>query len=117
MDTISVGGLRERCVLGVHPHERRRRRTVTVDLELECDLRGAAESDDLSLAVSYGEVARAVRRVIAGSRFQLLEALAAAVAECCLGFDRVLAVTVRIGKPGALGRHGVPAVGLRRTRG
>jgi 7,8-dihydroneopterin aldolase/epimerase/oxygenase len=83
---------------GATEEEQERGRTLLYDLRLEVS--DAALSDRLEEAVDYDEVAAVVREVSGGRRFNLLEALAAAVAdEISERFD-VERVRVRVRKPG-----------------
>jgi len=97
-DRIELRGLRALGICGVLPEERERPQPFEVDLALEVDLAPAGRSDDLDDTVDYGTLAEAVVAVVQETRFQLLEALAAAVAECALADARVVAVTVRLRK-------------------
>jgi len=97
-DRIELRGLRALGICGVLPEERERPQPFEVDLALEVDLAPAGRSDDLDDTVDYGTLAEAVVAVVEETRFQLLEALAAAVAECALADARVVAVTVRLRK-------------------
>ena len=91
-DRIELRGLRALGICGVLPEERERPQPFEVDLA------PAGRSDDLDDTVDYGTLAEAVVAVVQETRFQLLEALAAAVAECALADARVVAVTVRLRK-------------------
>ncbi len=80
---------------GAYEAEREQGQLFWFDVELEVGDRGA--DDDLEGAVDYTQVAAAIRELSDGHRFQLLEALATAVAddlERRFGPER-LAVTVR----------------------
>ena len=113
-DLIRIPDIRARCVLGVRPRERLRSRPVVISLEIEADLEAAAAADSLELTVDYSAVVRRVREAVAATRFQLLEALARAVAGTVLGFPGVRAVEVVVSKPGAVRDAGPPQVVLRR---
>jgi 7,8-dihydroneopterin aldolase/epimerase/oxygenase len=64
---------------GVYEEEQRRGQPFWFDVELEVGSRGA--DDDLAGAVDYTEVVASIREVSDSRRFDLLEALAAAVAD------------------------------------
>jgi 7,8-dihydroneopterin aldolase/epimerase/oxygenase len=57
-------------------------------------------ADDIDAAVDYRDLAACVREVSDANRFQLLETLAAAVADELRRRFPVERVTVRVGKPG-----------------
>jgi dihydroneopterin aldolase len=96
--TIVIAGLRELGVHGVLPEEQTRPQPFEVDVELTVDLSAAGESDDLHDTVDYAAVAEAVSRVVSSERYQLLERLAARIAEVCRVDERVTAVTVTVRK-------------------
>lgn len=117
-DRVLLRGLRVVTTLGVHEHERRAPREVRVDLDLEADLREACSTDRLEASVDYDAVARAVAETAGEARFQLVEALAEAIARAVLGrFPRVRRAVVRVAKPGAVERADAIAVEIARERG
>lgn len=79
MITVELRGLRVFGRHGVHAEERERGQDFLFDVDLEVGERGT--SDRLDDAVDYSEVARTVRAVSDGRRYELLEALATAVAD------------------------------------
>jgi dihydroneopterin aldolase len=76
--TVEVRDLRVFGRHGVHDEEREHGQDFLFDVELEVGERGT--TDRLEDAVDYVEVARAVQEVSDGRQFNLLEALATAVA-------------------------------------
>ena len=66
------------------------------------DTRAAGASDDLTQSVSYADMAEIAVGIATTRRFNLLEALAEAIATDILaGFPLVEAITVRVDKPSA----------------
>lgn len=98
MDRILITGLREVGVHGVLPEERTRPQPFEVDVELEVDLARASESDDLDDTVDYGAVCESVGRVVRSERYDLIERLAARIAEVCAVDPRVQRVRVTVRK-------------------
>jgi len=94
---IELRGIELHGFHGVLPEERERGQRFLFDVRL--DVPDAAVSDRLDDAVDYREVARAVREVSDGRAFQLLEALAAAVADELLARFPADAARVRVRKP------------------
>jgi 7,8-dihydroneopterin aldolase/epimerase/oxygenase len=82
---------------GLLPEERAAGQTFLYDVEVETS--EGALSDRIEDAVDYREVAEVVRVVSEGKRFDLLEALAAAVADMLLARFDVQRVKVRVRKP------------------
>jgi dihydroneopterin aldolase len=100
-DSIFVRGIRAEGRHGLESEgERNAPQTFIVDIELRVDLRSAAAADTLDKAIDYREISRATRAVIERESFELVEALADAIAHriLTLGGD---SVRVRISKPNA----------------
>ena len=118
-DRIVLTGLRVFGRHGVLPAERRDGQDFLVDVTLHLDTRPAAASDDVADTVHYGELAERLAAVVAGEPVDLIETLAARLADVCLADGRVVAAEVTVHKPGApisLAFTDV-AVTIRRERG
>jgi dihydroneopterin aldolase len=81
----------------VHAHERENGQDFVFDVELDVGERGS--SDRIEDAVDYGAVARAVREVSDAHAYDLLEALAGAVADDLQARFAPERVRVRVSKP------------------
>ena len=118
MDRITVTGIEVFAHHGVLPHERDLGQRFVVDLVLELDLAPAAASDAVTDTVHYGELAADVAALVASEPVDLIETVAARVADRCLADTRVTATEVTVHKPSAP----LPvvadevAVTIRRTR-
>jgi len=84
---------------GVHAHEKEQGQEFLFDVELDVGERGT--SDRLEDAVDYSAVARAVKDVSDARSYNLLEALASAVADELLARFSPAHVAVRVAKPSA----------------
>ncbi len=93
---IEVAGITLGGRHGVLDEERRDGQAFVFDVTLE--LREPAE-DDIDATVDYRDVVACVRQVSDGQAYQLLESLAAAIADELKQRFAVTAVTVRVGKP------------------
>jgi dihydroneopterin aldolase len=82
---------------GVEDEEQRLGQLFVYDVELEVGERGA--SDSLAEAVDYAGVAEAIRELSAAQRFNLLEALATAVAELLMERFQPESLRLRVRKP------------------
>ena len=100
-DRIALTGLRVHGRHGVYEAERVQGQDFVVDVVLQLDTRPAALSDDVADTVHYGELAGALAEVVAGEPVNLLETLAARLAEVCLAHPRVAAAEVTVHKPQA----------------
>ena len=102
--TIELRGLRLHGRHGVYPHEKERGQDFVFDVQLDVGERGL--SDRLEDAVDYGDVASMVQEVSDARSYDLLEALATAIADELLrrfGAERaVVRVTKPAVKPGGL---------------
>ena len=99
-DLIRLQGMTFSAAHGASPGERTRERRFVVDLEVTADLQRAGATDDLADTVNYSTLYGVVRDVLTGPPVNLLESLAHRVAERVLRDFPVLAVRVRVGKPG-----------------
>lgn len=117
-DLIELTGLRVRGYHGVFEHERRDGQDFVVDASLEVSTAAAAESDELAETIDYGALAQRLAAVVAGEPVNLLETLAARLADVCLADERVAAATVTVHKPQAPIplQFGDVAVTIRRSR-
>ena len=94
---VELAGLRLFGRHGAYPEERERGQDFLFDVELEVGERGA--SDRLEDAVDYSEVARCVHEISDARAYNLLEALAGAIADELLRRFEPERVVVRVSKP------------------
>ncbi|MBI4785835.1 MAG: dihydroneopterin aldolase [Chloroflexi bacterium] len=83
---------------GVSDEERKIGGRFVVDVELARDLARAGASDNLADTISYSEVYRAVREIVEGRSFHLVETLAETIAQTLLARFPADAVFVRVRK-------------------
>ena len=114
MITVELRGLRVFGRHGVHEHERRDGQDFLFDVDLEVGDRGS--SDRLEDAVDYSAVARTVQELSDAQRYDLLEALATAIADGLLQRFAARRVVVRVTKPGVRpgGLEGTAGVSVSR---
>jgi dihydroneopterin aldolase len=101
MDQIALTGLRVWGRHGVLAQERRDGQDFVVDAMLTVDTRAAAASDDLGDTIDYAGVADRLAAVVAGEPVDLIETLAARLADACLQDERVISVRLTVHKPAA----------------
>lgn len=115
-DRILVEGITFYGYHGLLDDERRDGRTYSVDLSVGLNLRSAGHSDALGDTVDYRTLAQIVVDLGVGQRFDLLEALAEAMAQAilarCPGADLVL--RLRKHGPRIAGNPAWAAVEIRR---
>jgi 7,8-dihydroneopterin aldolase/epimerase/oxygenase len=95
--TVELHGLRLFGRHGVYPEEREQGQDFVFDVELDVGERGV--SDRLEDAVDYDAVAQTVREISEAHAYNLLEALAAAVADELLRRFSAERAVVRVTKP------------------
>lgn len=100
-DRLAVLGIEATGHHGVFDFERREGQTFRVDIVLGLDTRAAAESDQLHDTVDYGTLVASVKQAIETDPVDLIEKLAARIADLCLADARVQWTEVTLHKPDA----------------
>jgi 7,8-dihydroneopterin aldolase/epimerase/oxygenase len=100
-DRIELRGLTVRGHHGVFEHERADGQDFVVDIIVWIDLADAATSDDLADTYDYGQLADRAAAIVAGPARNLVETVAAEIAEDVMNDRRVHAVEVTVHKPKA----------------
>ena len=114
---VEVRGLRVYGHHGVRDFERERGQVFVVDAWLLCSSSAAQASDDLDDAVNYSAVCDRVAELVRGGPYDLLERLAAVVADDLMAGFPLAGVRVRVAKPHAPVRHDVSQVAVTVGRG
>jgi dihydroneopterin aldolase len=96
--TLEIYGLEVHAYHGALEREQREGQTFLIDVSLVAHDAGV-RSDKLSDTVDYTRVAACVERVSTENRFNLIEALAAAIADALLSSFDISRVRVRVRKP------------------
>jgi 7,8-dihydroneopterin aldolase/epimerase/oxygenase len=92
---------------GVYEEEGRLGQRFFITVECGLDLSAAGRTDDLTQSISYADIAARVQEIAVGGRFNIIEALAEAIAQDLLAsFPRIEEVSITVEKPGAA----VPAI-------
>ncbi len=100
---IFVRGLQIQASIGVYPHEYENTQPVIIDIELDMGTMPSPKDDRLAETLDYGVVAQKAEDIALETHVQLVETLAARIADWALSKDsRVQACAVRISKPQAL---------------
>jgi dihydroneopterin aldolase len=118
-DRIVLDGMAFQARHGVHDHEKVTAQRFEVDVELLLDLQPAGLEDDLERTLDYGRVYETVRTIVESTTFNLIEALAEAIAhELLAEFPALDEVVVRVRKPDVQlgGPLGFAGVQVRRRR-
>lgn len=100
-DRIALTGLKVRGHHGVFESEKRDGQDFLVDITVWTDLAGAAADDDLQQTLHYGELAERAAEIVAGPPRDLIETVAAEIADGIMSDGRAHAAEVTIHKPSA----------------
>ena len=100
-DRIELRGLTVHGRHGVFDHERANGQDFVVDVTVWIDLADAAASDDLADTYDYAALAQLAADIVAGPPRNLIETLAAEIADRVMDDERVHAVEVVVHKPQA----------------
>ncbi len=114
MDRVLIQGLTLETVIGVYGWEREVRQTLLVDLELAWDLAPAGQSDNVRDALDYAAVSARLRAFAVEAKFQLIEALATALADLLQREFAVGWLRLTLRKPGAVPEAEYVAVRIER---
>jgi dihydroneopterin aldolase len=116
LDKIRLESIKSNVLIGVLSEERVKRRPIIIDIACYCDLSAAVDADDIKLTIDYAEIIESVFRVLRGTSFYLIEALASAIAKEVLAFPGVQETEVKVTKPDALPNCAAASVEIRRRR-
>jgi dihydroneopterin aldolase len=119
-DRIVLSNMAFEARHGVLDWEKARPQRFEIDLELHLDLQPAGLEDDIARTIDYRGAYATTRQVVESTTFNLIEALAEAMAHEIMGSQPLVReVVVRVRKPGV--QLGGPldhaAVEIRRVRG
>jgi dihydroneopterin aldolase len=109
---LFLSGIRAEGHHGARPGEKDEPQPFVVDLDLEVEV----GDDEIAGTADYRDISEAVRGLVRTGSYDLIESMAADIAEACLGFDRVRSATVVVHKPNAATRLGIDGVAAAVTR-
>ncbi|MEI7886354.1 MAG: dihydroneopterin aldolase [Actinomycetes bacterium] len=116
-DQIRIHGLRLVGIVGVLPEERVRAQPLQIDLDLYLDVTAAGQSDALADTVDYGAVCDALHRTVELARPELLERLAAQLANAVFEVDsRIEGLQISVAKLRPPVPHDLSSSGVQITR-
>ena len=113
-DKLVIRKLAATCRLGVFEWEQTSPQDVWIDLTLEIDAASAARHDDVKDAVDYGRLVTAVKQLVEGKSFRLMETMAEEIAALVLKEFPTPAVEVKITKRAL---PGIESAAVEITRG
>lgn len=98
-DKVCLHGLKANTFIGTYDWEQQKRQQVILDVTLTYDCRVAAQTDDLTQALDYEQLANRITSFLQAGRFRLLERLAEQVAALILKEFPVDMVNLQVSKP------------------
>ena len=102
MDKVIIKNLVARGIIGVYDWERTKPQDILINIILFGDLSQPGKSDNIDDSINYKTVAKGAQSLAENCERLTVEALAADIAEYCLGSKGVKKVRVRVEKPGAV---------------
>ncbi|MFM9939152.1 MAG: dihydroneopterin aldolase [Hyphomicrobiaceae bacterium] len=114
---VFVRDLELMASVGIFEVEKRYQQRIVVSVELEVIDDYDGKSDRLDAVVDYGRVVTAIRSIVDGGHFHLIETLAERIAEACLEDSRVLVAGISIEKPDILPGCRSVGMAIERRRG
>lgn len=119
MDKVFLNAIRVQARHGVLREEKLHPQPFEIDVSVFGDFRSAGRQDLLGETVDYSQLGEMVVEVAETNSFDLIEALAEAIAERALGMHSVLEVevTVRKMRPPVSFAVGHSGITIRRTNG
>jgi 7,8-dihydroneopterin aldolase/epimerase/oxygenase len=108
---LFLSGIRASGHHGARPGEKDDPQEFVVDLDIDVEVTG----DDIQATADYRGITESVTAVIERGSFDLIEAMADAVAQQVLALANVTRVTAVVHKPGAASRLGIDGVAAAAT--
>lgn len=116
MDKVIIRDLLARGPVGITEAERSCPQDLLINLVVSTDMRKASETDDIADCVSYSKLTKEVLHLVETNHRKTLEALAADIADLCLGRPLALGARVRVEKTSAVRFTGGTGVEIERGR-
>lgn len=100
-DVMFIQGLKLHAQIGTHAWEKQIKQLIIFDAELTFDLARAAKSDQLEDTLDYSILCKKITEFLEEYSFNLIEALADALAKFILREFKITHITLRVAKPAA----------------
>lgn len=99
MDIIKLTNMVFYAHHGYYKAERELGQKFEVDIEVECDLKPAAQNDDLKSTIDYRKIYSIAKDTFENYKFKLLETIAEKIACQILESSVIFSVLIRVRKP------------------
>ena len=103
---LFLSGIRASGRHGARPGEKEEPQELVVDLDIEVTV----GDDEIAGTADYRGITEIVRAIVGERSFDLIETIAAEIADAVLAVDRIVRVTAVVHKPNAATRLGVDGV-------
>jgi len=114
MDKVFISQLHVDTIIGVYDFEKETKQSLYFDIEMLCDIKPAAQSDNINLALDYAQVSERVIAHTTAKPVELLETLVEQLAAIILAEFNTSEVTIKVSKPAAVTQ--AQTVGVQITR-
>lgn len=102
MDQVFIKDLLARGIIGINDWEREKPQDILINIVIFTDLSKAGKSDDITDSVNYRTISKKVQAHAETAQRLTVEALAADIADICLGETGVKKARVKVEKPNAV---------------
>ena len=116
MDKVIIKNILARGIIGINDWEREKPQDILINIELYRAELDPAASNDINQCLDYSKVTKKVIKLAESANRFTVEALAQDIASLCLEDPRILKITVRVEKPGAVRFAQSAGVEIERTR-
>ncbi len=99
---IVIKNLRLRTIIGFNDWEREKPQDVVISIKLRYDAEKAIQGDDVTYAIDYKTITKAIIQNVEKAQFNLLESLANMIYEHVHSYRGVKTVEVTVEKPHCL---------------
>lgn len=99
---IEIKNIRLRTIIGFNDWEREKPQDVVISVKLTYDAQKAVQDDDVTFAVDYKTITKAIIQKVEETEFNLLESLANMIYEHVHTYAGVKTVSVIVEKPHCL---------------
>jgi dihydroneopterin aldolase len=114
MDKVFISQLHVETIIGVYDFEKEKKQSLYFDIEMLSDIKPAAASDDINLALNYAQVSERVIEHATAKPVELLETLVEQLAAIILAEFNANEVKIKVSKPAAVPQ--AQTVGVEITR-
>lgn len=114
MDKVFISQLHVSTIIGVYDFEKETKQSLYFDIEMLCDIKPAAKTDNITLALDYAKVSERIIEHSTAKPVELLETLVEQLAHLILTEFNTQKVTIKVSKPAAVAQ--AQTVGVEITR-